>query len=323
MSRLSPLLPLVLLALFFLPTLSAANLFDATGYCFTQPLSFVTDFSSPLTISVFGLVFLIAIAYLLSQVIEKPELSVWAKSEGVTLAWSVILIGLVLSAFFLSCEVSNLLIQSGSAAASPLAVASAHLDTLSNNFGLPLASTLVQSSISNQLGSMYYAYWSVPVLNGGGMAYRANKRAWAQQDDLLADLYLPMMISVRVQKLLLDVLSLGVISILLPAALFLRVFFFSRDTGNLLIALSFAVFFALPLVYVFSFQATDAILPQLGGTPANPFAGLASAQDSIVGDAFQRIGFLATAAILFPNLALVVMVTMTMALNKALKGFVP
>ncbi|MDE1798736.1 MAG: hypothetical protein KGH63_05020, partial [Candidatus Micrarchaeota archaeon] len=198
-----------------------------------------------------------------------------------------------------------------------------NLDKLSQNFGLPLASSLVQSSISDQLGSVYYAYWSVPVLNGGGMAYRANKRAWAQQKDLLADLYLPLMISVDVQKLMLSVLSVGVLSVLLPAALFLRIFFFSRDVGNFLIALSFALYFALPIMYVFSFQATGAIVPSLGGTAANPFANFAVASDLVVGDAFQRIGFLAAQAIVIPNLALVVVVTMTMALNKGLKAFIP
>jgi hypothetical protein len=110
---------------------------------------------------------------------------------------------------------------------------------------------------------------------------------------------------------------------LLPAALFMRLFFFSRDVGNLLIALSFALYFALPLTYALGFQAMDGIVTGLGGTPTNPFANLPVTHDNVTGDALARIGFLSAPAILFPNLAMVITVTMTMALSKALKGFLP
>ena len=317
---------LLLLAVLF-PALHAADPLATAGACFGNSVSVIPDFSAPLTVALCGLAILMGLVFMLGEAFEKPEMTVWAKTESVTLGWSVLLIGLVLFGFFTSCGLANVMAGgTASAPVNPLVLAGSDLDQLDQNFGLPLASSLVESSISNQLGSVYYAYWSVPVLNGGGMAYRANKRAWAQQEDLLADLYLPLLVSVNVQKLLISVLSLGVLGVLLPAALFLRIFFFSRDVGNFLIALSFALYFALPIMYVLSFQAADAVVASsflpAGGTAANPFAALPGA-DSVVGDAFARIGFLAIPAILFPNLALVVVVTMTMALNKALKGFVP
>ena len=207
---------------------------------------------------------------------------------------------------------------------SPAMRASDYIDTLSQVYGLKLAEDLTRSAVNDQFNSMAYAYWSVPVLNGGGLAFKANSRAWAAHKDILIDLYMPMMISLQVQKFMLSMAMTSVLTILLPAALLLRTFFVSRDIGNLLIALSFSIYFALPITYSFGYEASTNLSNQMcGGTCAsgNPFGNLGIAYDPVVGDSFQRIGFISTQAILIPNLALVVMVTMTMALNKALKGF--
>ena len=334
-------------SLLFLASLSAAaspGPYDSELSCFSQqPYQMVMDFGSPILSVLLIMGILIALAYMLSQVFQKPELSVWSKSELVTLGFSMVLILGVVGAFGLSCEISNRMLFSDSrgfanAASgvapsgtanpllSPAARAEQYIDQLTQVYGLRLATDLARGAINDQFGSLAYAYWSVPVLNGGGLAYKANQRAWSAQKDILIDLYMPMLVSLQVQKFLLSIAVTGTLTILLPAALLLRTFFFSRDIGNLLIALSFSIFFALPLVYSFGYEASANLQNQLCPNPSvcgplNPFGQLGVAYDAVVTDSYQRIGFISTQAILIPNLALVVMVTMTMALNKALRGF--
>ncbi len=331
--------PLAVLSLLFLVSSSSA-IFEPQLSCFNQTYNMVYDFGSPIIAVIFIMGVLIAIAYMLAQLLEKPELSVWAKSEIVTLGFSILLIGAVVGTFGLSCTISNSMVFSdsrefanssvvGSGApanvfTSPAQRAVQYIDKLTQTYGLRLASDLTRQAVNDQLGAVAYAYWSVPVLDGGGLAYKANQRAWAAQKDILIDLYMPMMISLQVQKFMLNLAMVGVLNILLPAALLLRTFFFSRDIGNLLIALSFAIFFALPVVYSFGFEASANLQKQLcpsGCDPLNPFGQLNIVKDRVVGDSYARIGFISTQAILIPNLALVVMITMTMALNKALRGF--
>lgn len=310
--------------LLLLVPIASADLIGSGMTCLGTEIALATSYNSPLLLAALGIAALIAIAYMASQMMEKPEWSVWAKTEAVSLGWSLVLIGAVMGGFVASCGLAGALVPGLPVGATPAMAAADYLDSLTANYGLPLASQMVKSSIDAQLGAMYYAYFGVPVLPGaGGLAYRANKRAWASQWDLLADLYIPLLFSLQAQKMALTILVPGIVGMLLPAALLLRMIFITRDVGNLLIAFCFALYFAFPLMYVLSAQATEAVVNQLGGgSAANPLGSLALAKDRVVGDAFQRVGFLATQAILFPNLALVVVVTMTMALNKALKGFV-
>lgn len=300
-----------------------ADLVGSSLTCAGQQLQLASSFNSPLLAAGLLVALLIGLVYMISQMVEKPEWSVWSKNEAVTLGWSVLLIAAVMGAFTVSCGLSGAMFPQYPSGTTPAQMAVEHLDALSANFGLPLAKDMVSQSIDAQLDAMHYAYFGVPVLpGGGGLAYRANKRAWSSQWDLLFDLYMPLLFSLQAQKMAMGVLLPGIIGILLPAALLLRMIFVTRDVGNFLIALCFALYFALPLMYVISFAATDSVVAGLGGNVSNPFGTLSAARDKVVGDAFQRVGFLATQAILFPNLALVVVITMTMAINKALKGMV-
>lgn len=320
---------------FFLLPAAHAALYDASLSCWSETVHMAGDFRSPLVMAILVMGLIFGLAYMLSSAFERPEWAMWAKSEAATLLFSVLLIFIVVGAFGASCTLSNLMLFKDSrgfasgtglsgfdASISPANRAIYYLDRLMQNYGLSTATNLVRSSVNDQFAGTAYAYWSVPVLDGGGMAFKANRRAWSAHKDMLADLYMPFLISIKVQQMLLGMLMSGVLAILLPAALLLRTFFASRDIGNLLIALSFSIFFALPLVYCFSLEATGAMESLFGGVRGNPFGNLSIARDTIVGDSFQRIGFLAAQAVVIPNLALIVTVTMTMALNKALRGFV-
>jgi hypothetical protein len=128
--------------------------------------------------------------------------------------------------------------------------------------------------------------------------------------------------SIKAQRMALDALVLGVAGMLLPAGLLLRMFFFSRDAGNFLIALAFSIYFFVPITYLLCQKATGQVISEIGGNKENPFYAISIANDEVVGDAYQQIGFISTQAILIPNIMIVILVTSTMAINKGLKGLV-
>ena len=341
----------LLLAMLLIPSLRAADIISGTLACWsTVPMDLTLStgggmFNGPIYAMIALMAVLVALAYMAGTAFSKPEWTVWAKTEGVTLAWSIALVGVVLMAFSSSCTISNALLGGresllapGSSAPTtsapfvdatlaPHARASQYMGMLLNSYGVTVASDLVQSSVKDQLGSLNYAYWSIPVLDGGGLAFTANKRAWSAHKELLADIYLPLMTSILTQKLVMDIGMPGVAGIILPAAIMFRMFFLTREIGNFLLAFAFAAYFALPLTYVFFFDATAAVQKNVflvSSDPMvaslHPFGALTIGSDDIVGDSMQRVGFMATQAIIAPNLAIVVTVTMVMALNKAFRG---
>ena len=303
--------------------LAQSPLLGKGGFCFSQTIEPIAEFDNPLLITALIIAAIVSIVYMAGEMLEKPEAIAWAKNEAITLGWSVLLIIGVFGAFFLSCnitrEAAGLPLD-----ANPAQVAASYLDSLANSYGLPIATALVQDSIKDQFNSMPFAYWGFPwdPGGGGGVAFLANQRAWSAHREILASAYIPIMMSIKVQRMALDVLMLGVVGMLLPAALLLRMFFFSRDVGNFLIALAFSVYFFVPLTYVLSQQATNNVIDAIGGTAQNPLAKLSVGYDTVVDDVYLRIGFLSTQAILIPNLMLVILVTSVMAINKGLKGLV-
>ncbi len=322
------------LALFALLLASqpAWGLFEGTFTCLANsPISPVHDYDKPLTVALLAMALLIAIAYMVGSSIQKPEIIQWAKSEAITLAWSLVLIIAVFGAFQFMCNLSGALLCAstppGMACAysgvGPADAAGQYLDSLITSYGLPIATSLVQGSINDQFAAMPFAYWGFPwdPGGGGGVAYLANHKAWSAQKEVVASLYIPLMMSIKVQRMAFELLFSGVAGMLLPAALLLRVLFFSRDIGNFLLALSFSIYFFLPLTYVMAQQATANVITVMGSDASNPFILLDSANDPVVGDSYQKLGFLSVQAILIPNIALVVLITATMALNKAFKGF--
>ena len=334
----------LLLAMLAIPCFHAASPDIVSGsiMCYTKPIDLMADFNGTIWYMVLLMVALIAIAYMAGTALSKPEWSVWAKTESVTMMWSLAMVGVILFAFGSSCSIANAMLIGGplqpggsgpvpTAELAPHELASQYMGQLLNSYGVSVASELVQSSISDQLNSLNYAYWSIPVFDGGGLAYSANQRAWSAHKELLADIYLPLMTSITAQKLLMDIGMPGIAGIILPAAIMFRMFFLTRDIGNLLLAFSFACYFALPLTYVFFFDATARVQERVfgvnpitdpTGAALRPFGNLNAGYDSIIGDKMQRVGFMATQAIIAPNLALVVTVTMTMALNKMFRGMV-
>lgn len=287
---------------------------DGAGVqCLAGMGQFMIDpsFNSMIITAVMLVIVIIAIAYMLSQVFEKQELALWAKLEAQNLLISGILVLCVLAAFGMGC--SMLTAQAGSG--NPFATIDDFLMKMHNEHGLALTKELISDSMADQMRSVSYIYWSVPVLGGRGIAYKANWRAVSQHREMVADIHLPILVSLQVQRLAFMMLNQAVFTALLPAAILFRMLFITRDVGNFLIALSFGIFFAMPLVYLMAYGAYQN-LPK----PADIVGDFPADSPVMLGDALLRIGYLGPLAVLVPNLALVLVVTFTMAASKALRG---
>lgn len=307
----------------------------AQDTCFGEPMkwmlgsedlqgggSFALNNSPTLIYAIGFVIFLLVGAYMLGRAWQDQKLIFWAKTEGVNFVISIVLIFVVIAAFIGSCEISQA-IAKVDGDTSPAQSASASIKKISDMFGVTLATDLLKSSVGDQFQAMFYAYWTVPALDGGGLAYKANTRAFSAQKELLIDIYLPLLMMVDMQRLFLDVALPGVIAVILPSALFFRMIFATRDIGNILIALAFAIYFVFPLTYILALDATDGVVKLMGGTDDNPFGKVELARSGVPGmeDAFLKIGYVSAIAILLPNIAMIGTVTMTMSLYKALKGF--
>ncbi|MFA5108078.1 MAG: hypothetical protein WC492_00925 [Candidatus Micrarchaeia archaeon] len=307
-----------------LPAIFAqSDILGNSGICFGETINPITNYDNPLVLVGLAVCALLAIAYMVGEFYQKPELIVWSKNEMITFVWSLVLVICVFGAFFFSCNLSmNIMPQKAGATATPTQAATAYLDNLVNQYGVTIATSLVQDSIKDQFNSMPYAYWGFPWGGGGGVAYVANQRAWSAHKEVLSSAYIPLMMSINAQRMMLNVLLLGVVGLILPAGLLLRMMFITRDAGNFLIALAFSIYFFVPLTYVLAQKGTDEVIEKFSGTGANAFSNLQFANDGVVGTAYQKIGFLTTQAILIPNLMIIILVTSTMAINKGLKGLV-
>lgn len=329
-----PIIAQTALMLILITGITHADLISGSLMCFGETFDLFTEFNEFLAVAIILSVSLIAFTYMLGNSIHKPELTSWSKAESVTLVFSLILVLVVFSGFVASCEISNLLLsgapigESGTVPitpeTSPADRALNEINTLERNYGVTVASDMVQESIAHQMNSLNYAYWSVPELGGAGLSFTANRRAWSTQLELLTDLYIPLMNMLIAQKMFFEILLPAVAGIILPAAIAFRFFFITRDVGNFLLALSFAIYFAMPLSYVFFFDATNKVQQEIfpGSDAQNPFGELNLGRDHVVKDKVQRVAFIATQAIIAPNLATVITITMAMSLNKAFKGMV-
>jgi hypothetical protein len=262
---------------------------------------------------------IIVLSYMVGRSINDQKLLTWAKIEGANFAISIALIFVVLGAFIGSCELSTKIAGIGPNE-NPIEYATLGLKKISDNFGISVAKELLQSSVKDQFNSMFYAYWSDPIHEGGGLAYRANVRAFSAHKELLIDLYLPLAMMIEMQRFFLELVLPGVVGVILPSALLFRLIFATRDVGNILVAISFSIYFVFPLMYILTLGAVQGTTEMMGGSEQNPFENFSLAKSSIVGDAFLKIGFVSVIAILIPNIVLIATVTMTMALYKGLRG---
>jgi hypothetical protein len=262
-------------------------------------------------------VFLISFAYMLSKVFESPEMGVWAHDELFNLGVSVVLFAVLVGCFIASCEI----VQGFSGGMSPFAATYNYLDGIAGN-GLNALRDLTKSSLQNQLDATSYLNIGWPASDARGVATKASLRAVSSHKEMVIDLALPLLASIRAQKTVLQILELVSLSVILPFAMVLRILPFTREGGNLLIALSFAMYVVLPAFYALSAEAWKEVVERPWGVSVFNYRdwGLDAGAACPAGDCVLfRIGSMIPQAVFLPNLALIMLITCTMAISKGLR----
>ena len=257
---------------------------------------------------------LIAAAYMYGKSMHNEHLEVWAKDESANLFITVLLFAGLAVFFSGSCAIAYKYNQEKS----PFQASYTYLDTLLYSNGKPVIQELIKSSIEDQKDATKYLNLGFTPFFGHGVATDANLRARSANKEFVIDLYLPLVASLAAQKQLLQVIEIVAASVLLPFAFVLRIIPMTREFGNMLIAVFFAAYIIVPMVYALSGAAFAGIVsnppPYSIYDFRDPAYGPGTGADSI----FYRIGSTLPQAIFLPNLVQVVGVTCIMSLSKAL-----
>ena len=270
--------------------------------------------------------FAIALAYMYSKVREDAATGVWAKDEAFNLVISVLLFAGLLIVFSASCSLAY-----DYSGGNPIYASQKYLDSLISSNGLNILKTLSSDSITNQLDATKYRYLGLTPFWGEGAALRSNRKAYSAHEEYLIDLYLPIIASLSAQKYIITGIAWMGAYVLLPFAFVMRLIPPTRDFGNVLIALFFGLYIAVPTLYamsgkVFMTDIAGAVSPYTTDSSLEKFCsyGLDNAQPGSCGPSsgtvLYRIGSTIPQAVFLPNLAIIVAISCIMALSKALRA---
>lgn len=313
----------LILALSFLAASVSAICPTGAGYqdvCSVAEFDGCGDATSFITLS-FSLVALsISLIYMYGKLKEDAKASTWAKDEAQNLLITVLLFIGLLAFFTASCSIS-----AAYAGSDPFRAADTYMSSLLEKNGNEVIRSLTTGSIENQMTATSALFLGMTPFGGSGVSNRAGYKALSAQKELVVDLYLPFIASLTAQKYLLQAVQWFGASLLLPFAFVMRLVPPTRDFGNVLIALFFALYIVAPAMYVMSAQAfTRATLQPVLISNENAFYtyGLdgKTGGEEVRRAQFYQIGSTIPQAVFIPNIVLIVVITCTMALSKALKA---
>jgi hypothetical protein len=181
--------------------------------------------------------------------------------------------------------------------------------------------------------------WSIqlPLVDSYTITGAAYKRIISNQYDMILNSFLiPALVSISMQKLLLNFINEDAIRWILPIAFLLRIFIPTRQMGNILIALSLGLYVIVPFMYVFTLSMYDASINMCNTSGSYSYANavcdspidsyscpvtnaVTEAQVCSNTDGFWNVASLVPQAFFLPNLTLVVLITFFGSVNKALK----
>ncbi len=284
-------------------------------------------------------VVVIACAYVAGSVLTNANYTVFAKDELYHLGFSVAILVGFSSLVLLSCNVADLFYTSffhnieGSLQGdcfnenSMQATASCYMGLVKGD-----ATSLSKSYIKNYLDKLMDSTfaWSIqlPLVNSYTSTAGAYKRIISNQYDLILNSFLvPALMSVSMQKIVLDFIRENIIQWILPAAFVLRVFIPTRQMGNILIALALGLYILVPFMYVFNFAMYDAsnssedCQNMKDAVCDNAVDGSCSspAQACSNPNSFWNVGRLIPVAFFLPNLTIVILITFLSCMHKALR----
>ena len=328
---------LLAVAAFLVPMLGAACTSQPQSYqdtCGIQSFSDCGDAPAFISLAFMFVTLVIALSYMYAKFKGDMEIEVWAKSEMFNLLISVFLFVGLIAFFSASCAISESYVGKN-----PFDASVSYIDNLVQANGVNVLRTMTYDSIGNQLDATAYYFQSIAPFSGTGSAFNANLRAQSAHKEFVTDLYLPILASLNAQEFLLNAIRWIGMSVLLPFAFVMRLVPPTREFGNIMIAVFFALYIVVPLLYAMSGNAFNQIVqnPRCEYTDAagncyvhNFYSlgldggnGYNAGRDSgltMQNALFYQIGSTIPQAVFLPNIVIIVAVTCAMSLSKALRA---
>jgi hypothetical protein len=311
---------LFLLLLFAAISFPASCIQNATNVIFSEQGTNIV-----LVIVIVGMV--IALAYMIGSLTSNPRFTVFAKDELYHLGISILLLASFSVIIGSSCSIMGFFYSS---TFEKLNVTSCYnpgedLNTVSNCYIKMVksdaeftAQRFLKEYINNQMYSTLSITIQVPFINAQTVSAEAYRKVYSQQYDLVLNSFIiPALLSLNIQKIILEFVSKNVISWILPIAFLFRVFIPTRQMGNFLIALSIGLYIFLPFLYTFNLAMYD-----ISSQDCSKFK--LATDDVVFGDGcstygFWNVGRFLPQAFFLPNLSIALFITFMSAVNKALR----
>ncbi len=337
-------LAILLVALALLPSLASAvtptNVTVGSLSCTSNATEIVlsTEGLNIVAVITFTLV-LIACAYVAGNFFSNANYLVFAKDELYHLAFSIIILIGISGVILTSCGIIDMFFGSvfSSLGTFPSGcysngqtmqgAATCYLN-LAKNDATRLSQSYIKQYLDKLMDSTFS--WSLqwPLLNSYTSTAASYKRIQSNQYDIIVNSFLiPALMSISMQKIILDFIRENVIQWILPAAFVLRIFIPTRQIGNMLIALVLGLYVVVPFMYVFNFAMYDLV-----NTQSDCQLVAASVCDFVVDsgcgdvnqtctnpDSFWKVARLVPEAFFLPNLTIALLITFLSAMHKALR----
>lgn len=315
-----------------------------TGTCITNATDIIFTEQGTNIILVLALIgVLIACAYAVGSAMGNANYIVFAKDEAYHLGFSIgmllffsgiLVFACMLMDFFYQSSFSNL----GAALTAPgstqcyyegrgiNSLATCYMDAMKSE-----ATSLSEYYIKQHIGLLMDSTfsWSVqyPLLDAYTLTAGAYKRIVSSEYDIILNTFLvPTLMSISMQKLMLDFITENAVRWILPIAFLLRVFPPTRQMGNIFIALVLGIYVVIPFMYVFNLSMYDVTLED-----CHPFANAVcdapmdnydcanggGTCDNVFG--FWHVARLIPQAFFLPNLTIAIVVTFLGCIHKALR----
>jgi hypothetical protein len=285
------------------------------------------------------IVIVIACAYAAGTALGNADYIVLAKDEAYHLGFSILLIlgiggVLLFSCAFMDTFYSGTIMNVAQGATTSCALTDTPDEIATCYTGLMqanaqnLANDYVNGYINQLMQSAFYWNFQMPLVNSYGVTAGAYRRIISNEYDLVLNTFLvPALISISMQKLLLDFINQNVVTWILPIAILLRVFPPTRQMGNIFIAAVVALYLVIPFMYAFNTVMYDLTLNNCGSFAQavcdNPIDGYVCATDAAATctdpDGFWNVARLIPQAFFLPNLTIAVAITFLSGVDRALK----
>jgi hypothetical protein len=273
------------------------------------------------------IVVVIAIAYMIGSATGNPRATIFAKDElyhfGISLLLLVGFTGIVgfscqTMDYFFSATFEQLGTLQCYSPGDELATVSKCYIKLAKSDAEQIAQQYLKENIDNQMYATFSLTLQVPLLDAFTVSTNAYKKVYAQQYDMVLNSFvIPALLSLNMQKILLEFITDNIIKWVLPIAFLFRVFFPTRQMGNFLIALSVGLYILVPFLYTFNLAMYDVV-----SLDCSKYAS--ATNDIVFGSGcstygFWNVGRLMPQAFFLPNLTIALFITFMAAINKALR----